>query len=178
MHVLPNKLISKDETFVDNRVKDAALNYYNDVTPKQLNQTKLELIDSETVLRALKDSLLYHCDHLLIIAPHLKLSDSLQSFRQAILEIQPDIEKLRKAASLKHAFKVRVIESGSGLAGYGLTLYEALRLSGEKARSADQLKKPLEDFKQKIETHVLPGQPCHSERFGEQNAIHRWVGQS
>lgn len=157
VHVLPNVLGSKDDTFLDTRDKDSSLEYYNKITPKKLNNTHLKLLDKADIVKAFKDTLLYHSDQLVIIAPHLKLSDSLNNFRQAIMEIQPDIEKLRRAASLKHAYKIRVIESNSGLAGYGLTLYEALRLSGEKARSGDQLKKPLDAFKQKIETHVMPG---------------------
>jgi fatty acid-binding protein DegV len=58
---------------------------------------------------------------------------------------------------MRNAFKVRIIESQTGYAGYGLVLYETLRLMSEKARSVDQLKKPIDEYKQTVQTIVLPG---------------------
>jgi fatty acid-binding protein DegV len=147
----------KKDHLVDRRIAEETNQFYNDVTASTLANAKSTSCSSVSFIEALKEDLIYKHDHLLIVAPHFKLSDSLQNIREALLETQPEFDRLRKEAHLRNAFKVRILESQTGYAGYGLVLYEALRLMSEKARSVDQLKKPIDAFKQTIQTTILPG---------------------
>ncbi|WP_320824372.1 hypothetical protein, partial [Reinekea sp.] len=123
---------------------------------------------AEALIAALKTSLLYQYDQLLIVTPHLKLSNTLARVRDTIFQIQPQFESLRWAAHLTHPYKVRILDSKTGYAGYGLVLYEALRLANKKARSVDQVKQPLDDFKGSLVTLVLPGQEhFHAARLAD-----------
>jgi len=158
VHILPTLVSIKNTLLADQRDPDTSLRFYHETTAGQLATANYESSTEESLRTALHDAdLLYHFDSLLIIAPHLKLSQSLQNLREAILNLQPSFQKFRSQASLTNPFKIRVIESNSGYSGYGLVLYEALRLMNEKARTVDQIKKPLSDFKSRIETLVLPG---------------------
>lgn len=157
VQVLPAQLSGPDGTFVDQRDKSDTLAFYQQWQAKPSFKPVLSPLSTDDFLGALKDTLLYHYDHLLVIGPHPKLSPMLHNVREGIMKIHPEIDKLRRQARLQKPFKVRVIESQSGYAGYGLTLYEALRLMGEKARSVDQLKVPLDTFTPNLETYVLPG---------------------
>jgi fatty acid-binding protein DegV len=164
VHVLPTSFSIKAETTLDYREPETSLEFYSNTSASKLATASAHSCTAEVLISRLKEDLLYHHDHLLIVAPHLKLSNTLQNFREAILLAQPEFEQLRRAAHIRNSFKIRIIESQTGYAGYGLALYEALRLMGEKARSVDQLKKPLDAFKQRIETFILPGH----EKFNHQ----------
>ena len=142
---------------VDQRHKSDALSFYQQWASQRGFKPKPSSLGADDVANALTDRWIYDYDHLLVIAPHQKLNATLQTVRETLVSHQPDIESLRQQARLTKPFKIRVIESSSGLAGYGLTLYEALRLIGEKARTVDQLKAPLSTFSHRLETFVLPG---------------------
>ncbi|EAR08568.1 DegV family protein [Reinekea blandensis] len=148
---------SSERPLIDQRHKSDALSFYQHWANQKGFKPKLSSLAVDDVEKVLTDRWIYDYDHLLIIAPHQKLSSTLQSVREALVTQHPNIDLLRQKARLTIPFKVRVIESNSGLAGYGLTLYEAFRLIGEKARSIDQLKSPIQSFSHSLETFVLPG---------------------
>jgi fatty acid-binding protein DegV len=176
VNVIPSRIEGNTEPYIDNRSKESSIQFYNNLGKKGISHFKLNPLTSKSFVDLLKADLLYHYDNLLVIAPHLKLNETLTSVRQGILEIQPEIEQLRHQARLKNNFKVRVIESNNGFAGYGLNLYEALRLMGEKAHSVDQLKKPLDSFKYCVNTYVLPGeQGLNSELLAEPPFNVNWL---
>lgn len=176
VNIIPSRINSKSDVYVDDRSKDSSIQFYSSLGKKGIGQFKLNPLTSTGFVELLKADLLYHYDNLLVIAPHLKLNETLTSVRQGILEVQPEIEQLRREARLKNNFKVRVIESNNGFAGYGLNLYEALRLMGEKAHSVDQLKKPLDAFKHCVNTYVLPGeQGLNSELLAEPPFSLNWL---
>jgi fatty acid-binding protein DegV len=157
VYILPTEVFLKKDLFIDRRIAEETNTFYNEVTANSLANAKSTSCSSASFIEALTEDLMYKHDHLLVVAPHFKLSDSLQNIREALLETQLEFDRLRKQAHLRNAFKVRILESQTGYAGYGLVLYETLRLMSEKARSVDQLKKPIDEFKQTVQTLVLPG---------------------
>lgn len=157
VQVLPLTVTTPSGELNDRRQKSEALNFYQQWRNKPSFAPKLSALSVDQFSHVLKEELIYQFDHILILAPHLKMSSTLSSVREGILSVQPQIETLRKQAQLQKPFKVRVIESHSGFSGYGMAVYESLRLMGEKARSVDQLKRPLEQFIPHLETYLMPG---------------------
>ena len=158
VNILPTGLLVKNQPIIDVRDPDTTQCFYHSTSAQQLASARPDDATAEALIAALKTSLLYQYDQLLIVTPHLKLSNTLARVRDTIFQIQPQFESLRLAAHLTHPYKVRILDSNSGYAGYGLVLYEALRLANKKARSVDQIKQPLDDFKGSLITLVLPGQ--------------------
>jgi len=157
VNVLPIHLEFKNISFTDKRLPEQSNQFYKTTSNQDISNGKISPATTESFSTALAEKWLYQFDNILVIAPHRKINATLQSVRLSILEMQSKFEQLRMQANLKPAFKIRVIESQSGFAGYGVVLYEALQLASEKARSADQLKQPLDQFIPRIETYVLPG---------------------
>lgn len=157
VEILPLRLSQKTSEFLDQRSPEDALSFYRDTSQSALNGFQLNPLTTEQFKRPLLEHWLYHFDQIMFLAPHLSQHETLSTIRQIIVEEQPQFERLRQAASLTAPFRVRVLESQSAYAGYGLALYELLRLVGEKARTVDQLKAPMEIFKGSIETYICPG---------------------
>ncbi len=157
VNILPTYVDLKTDKITDFRKPESSNQFYIDHSSSNLHAATSHSASRASFEEQLNDTLLYHYDGLLIVAPHLRLSDTLPQLRESVLQLQPSFEKLRRQAQIKRPFKVRIIESGSAYSGYGLVLYEALRLMSEKARSVDQIKAPLEKFKKNIETFVLLG---------------------
>ncbi len=157
VHILPLSVKTKSAHFIDGRHPEESNQFYKSTPVSALSRAEVVDLSKSDIVEQLKNDLIYQYDHLLILAPHIKLSSTLTSLRAAVQELQTDLERLRKQASIRNAFKVRIIETQTSYAGYGLVLYEALRLISEKARSVDQLKQPLDHFKGNVETYVLPG---------------------
>jgi len=157
VNILPTTLMVKKQPVSDARDPETTQRFYHSTSAQQLASARPDSATAEALIGALNTSLLYQYDQLLIVTPHLKLSNTLTRVRETIFQMQPQFEALRLAAQLTHPYKVRILESNSGYAGYGLVLYEALRLINEKARSVDQLKQPLDAFKGSLVTFVLPG---------------------
>lgn len=155
--ILPTMLNLKSEAFPDARLVNDTLSFYNERPNSEITEASYNSAGFEELKTLLEDNLLYTCDHLVFIAPHIKLSSTLKNIREALFDLQPRLQSLREQALINTPFKVRIIESEHAYAGYGLVLYEALRLLNEKARSADQIKAPLDDFKRTVETYILPG---------------------
>ena len=156
--ILPTMLNLKTEAFPDARLVNDTLSFYNERPNTEINEASFNSAGFEELKTLLEDKLLYTCDHLIFIAPHMKLSSTLKNIREALFDLQPRLQSLRSQALVNTPFKVRIIESEQAYAGYGLVLYETLRLLNEKARSADQIKAPLDDFKRTVETYIFPGQ--------------------
>ncbi|MFC3702018.1 DegV family protein [Reinekea marina] len=114
-------------------------------------------ISRQNFIDVVCNKLIYEFDHLIIIAPDESFSDSLHIIRESLFEFHHEIKQRREKASIYTPFKVRVVESKQVLTGYGVSLYEALRLRHEKAQSADQVKQHLDEFKTNIKTFMLPG---------------------
>ncbi|WP_320826917.1 DegV family protein [Reinekea sp.] len=157
VNILPATLMVNQQLIIDARDPETTQRFYRSTSAQQLASARPDSATVGALIDALKASLLYRYDQLLIVTPHLKLSNTLPRVRETVFQIQPQFEPLRLAAQLTHPYKVRILESNSGYAGYGLVLYEALRLIKERARSVDQLKQPLDDFKSSLVTYVLPG---------------------
>jgi fatty acid-binding protein DegV len=156
--ILPTMLNLRSEAYPDARRVDDTLSFYNEQPEYEINDASYHSAGFEELKTLLEDKLLYTCDHLVFIAPHIKLSSTLKNIREALFDLQPALQQLREQARITTPFKVRIIESEQAYAGYGLVLYEALRLLNEKARSADQIKAPLIDFRRIVETYIFPGQ--------------------
>lgn len=157
VQIIPTSLTIGKNAFVDNRNPDVYTQFYQDHSASQFIEASYASATRESLESALQEDLIYQYDHLLIMTPHINLSNTLQNLREAVFQLQPKFVDLRKAANLKTPFKIRIVESNTAFTGYGLVLYEALRLLNEKARTVDQIKKPLDTFKNTVETFVLPG---------------------
>lgn len=160
VQILPLSVSGGESPLTDRRHKTDGLSFYQQWAARRSLKPVRNPITEHDVASALVDRWIYDFDHLLIVTPHIKLSSTLQTIRETLVLQHPNLEPLRHQAQLTLPFKVRVVESQSGLAGYGLAVYEALRLMSEKARSIDQLKTPLTAFSQRLETFVLPGNPA------------------
>ena len=155
--VIPMSMTLNNDLFIDTRQPDQSNNFYKVNSTNLINSAEIEASTTKSFTAEMKENWLYHFDNILVIAPHRKINTTLQSVRHSILEMQPTFEQLRQQANLKNAFKIRVIESQNGYAGYGIALYQALQFASEKARTVDQLKQPLDLFTPTIETYILPG---------------------
>ena len=178
--LVPNSLMLNDQTLVDERDVAASQAFYRPTSAKQRAKAERHCdpriaapnlnpdsnqngpfypgINSNGPADALTANLPYQYDQLLIVTPHPSLSLSLPSVRATLTQAQPQIDALRQAARLVRPFRVRVLDSQSGYAGYGLVLHQALRLLGLKGYSVDQLKQSLDGFKVSLTTLVQPGQ--------------------
>lgn len=145
------------QDYLDVRDQDESSAFFQQYSASKIAAGKAGSVANNDVVAMLKETLIYEFDQLLFIAPHIKLNDSLQTLRETLFDIQPQLERLRAQANIRTPLKLRVIESDSGYAGYGLVLYETLRQLNEKARSADQIKKPVNDFKSRVRTLICPG---------------------
>lgn len=156
VYVLANRLQLGHHWFIDDREKEAALELYaaRHAGPHPRQRPYLET--DERLAGEAIEQLIYQYDQLLVIAPRYQLSPGLQHFRQLIFQAQAKIEGLRRAAGLTNRFKLRFFESRTGLSGYGMLLYEALRLQGEKALSVDQIKPKLTRLQADVTTYLLP----------------------
>lgn len=157
VQIIPTSLAMGRTTYIDTRNPDSYSHFYQQHNASQLSHATYASATSEALESALQEDLLYQYDHLLVMTPHIKLSTTLQNLREAVFQLQPRFVELRLAANLKTPFKIRIVECNTAYTGYGLVLYEALRLLNEKARTVDQIKKPLDTFKTTLETFVLPG---------------------
>ena len=178
--LVPNSLMLNDQTLVDERDVAASQAFYRPTSAKQRAKAERHCdpriaapnlnpdsnqngpfypgINSNGPADALTANLPYQYDQLLIVTPHPSLNLSLPSVRATLTQTQPQIDALRQAARLVRPFRVRVLDSQSGYAGYGLVLHQALRLLGPKGYSVDQLKQSLDGFKASLTTFVQPGQ--------------------
>jgi len=174
VHTIPTFVQCKKQRFADSRDLKATTNFYEETSSSQIASAKVLEPDRKAIRELISEHLIYKYDHLLVLAPHIKNSDMLKILREEIFEQQPFFEKLRLSANLTSSFKIRLIETNTSFTGYGLMLYEALRLMHEKARSVDQLKTPLDKFKQKIECYLLPG-PHQYKQYSEDPFDLNWL---
>lgn len=155
--ILPTQINFDADIFPDNREVNDTLTFYNTQENTEFENAFYQPAKADDFQKLLESELLYKYDQLIFIAPHIKFSSTLQNIREALFDLQPTFQKLRAEARITTPFKVRIIESQQAYSGYGLVLYEALRLLNEKARSADQIKAPLNEFRLTVETFILPG---------------------
>lgn len=155
--VLPIMLHSKNLSFEDHRDPEESSTFYSQDYRSFRTHAITRDFHANALDTLLREQLIYEHDQILIFAPHLKINKSLQVFRETIFNNQQHYERLRQGANIRNALKIRIIESQSALSGYGLMVYEGLRLVKERARSLDQIKKPLEDFKKQLETYFILG---------------------
>lgn len=152
--VLPVEVSSAQGLMVSNRTISELSKFYAE--PQPMFSEKIG-ISRQAFIDVICNKLIYEFDHLIILAPDDSFSTSLQIIREALFEFHHEIKQRRAEASIFLPFKVRVVESRQILTGYGVSLYEALRLRHEKAQNADQVKQHLDEFKTNIKTFMLPG---------------------
>lgn len=155
--ILPMTIPRSDEHFLDIRNPEQTNDYYQKNSPAQIASFTPSLPSQAEIIEFLKDKSIYHYDNLLIFAPSMNTSDMLIRLRQSILTLQPDIEILRRQASLSKPLRIRTVETQNTYSGYGLIVYEAMQLIHERVLNVDQIKQPLEHFIQNATTLVLPG---------------------
>lgn len=152
--VLPVEASNAEGSVVSNRTISELSQFYSE--DQSIFSEKIG-ISRDAFIDVVCNKLIYEFDHLIILAPDESFSSSLHIVREALFEFHHEIKQRRAQASIFLPFKVRVVESQQVLTGYGVSLYEALRLRHEKAQNADQVKQHLDEFKINIKTFMLPG---------------------
>lgn len=143
--------------YIDSRDMDSYASLYQNTPSKTWQSAYRTNIGPAKLSELILQNLIYEFDHVLIITPDFRISDFDTRIRENILNSESAIPNLRAAASLVRPFKTRIMHSGLAFSGYGLVLYEALRLINEKARTIDQLQAPLQTFPSTVENYVVPG---------------------
>lgn len=159
VNIIPTHITAGSKTIEDSHHSEITNKFYKEVSSNSslIAHSTPNFAGVESFNKLLTNKIIYQHDNVLIITPHIALSSTQKNIREALLDQHSTLEELRRAANINRPFKVRIVECKSSYAGYGLVLYEALRLINEKGRSVDQIKQPLESFTQNVETYVIPG---------------------
>lgn len=157
IYVLPVEIQSENGKFIDCRDMKTTLDFYNQVLKKGAKATTSPpSIESITAL--LRNELVTPYDAVQVITMHSDRSDIFKNVREASYINKDRIQQWRREADLDPKFRLRILDSSSMATGVGLMVHEAVRLLKEKAYSIDKLKKPLELYKQHIDTLVVANQ--------------------
>ena len=162
LQIIPLTITSKGQQQLIKQQPEANNGFYQNHNSSDIAQAESTAPSVQQIIDFLQEQAIYQFDQLLLIAPCQRISSTLSHLRAAVATAQPAFEQLRQQAQIQTPCRIRIVESQSGYAGYGLVAYHALHLLHEKAQSVDKIKKPINDFVQQATTFVLPGRAARS----------------
>ncbi len=98
----------------------------------------------------LEDNWLINSDGALLITPAKHRHPGYQHWIHQAATLQPQLDRIRHAASLHSHFRLRVMDSGHTLSAYGLLVQEIAHLHRDQGLSIDKLRLPLLAFSPRI----------------------------
>ena len=98
----------------------------------------------------LDDTWLLTSDGVLLITPSRARHPGYNHWNPQAAILQPQLDRVRHAASVSGHFRLRVVDSGQSLAAYGLLVQEVARMHRDLNLSIDRLRLPMQAFSERI----------------------------
>jgi len=154
IQIIPIYFNHNGTELVDSRQVKITTEFYR---TNKLNEDgiRAKITTAENIIKIFKEKLIPNFDNVLIITSHEKRSSINHLLRETTFNNKDKFSDWRLEHGLSEKFKIKIVDSGSILSGHGLLVFETIRLLTEKATPLDNIHKPIELLKPKIQTLIV-----------------------
>lgn len=153
VQILPVYFSHHGATLVDDRQTKVTSEFYRS-NQFDTDSIKANLSEADNIIRLLKEKIIPDFDSILVITCHEKRSPINHLVRETTFNNKDRFTAWRLEHGLDTKFKIKIVDSINVFSGHGLLAFETVRLLTEKAIPFENLHKPMELLKPKIQTLI------------------------